>query len=398
LAKAVGYYSAGTVEMLVDDKKNFFFLEMNTRLQVEHPVTEEITGLDLVREMIRVAAGHPLSITDPTKVPIKGWAMEARVYAEDPARNFLPSIGTLKRYEEPKHLVEGIRCDSGVSEGAEISIYYDPMICKLISHGADRKQCVDRLRDALDSYVIQGVNHNIPFLREVLDHPDYLKGDITTKWLEQKYPKGFKGHVLTNSEKTWLAIRLAAIKFLQERLTSVSPVESMELSVKLDDHAAEEAPIIVKITASGGSLHASVGGSQSSMPLDLHGTADGTLFTSEKTTLQVMERRFDQLSVRYMGTQYTAMVQPVHVDKLSAHMPVIVKPDMSKVLVSPMPGTLISVEVKPGDRVVIGQEIAVVEAMKMRNILRAQADAVVKKVTVTPGTAVAVEQVLVEFE
>lgn len=412
LAKAVGYYSAGTVEMLVDDQKNHYQLEMNTRLQVEHPVTEEITGLDLVQEMIRVAAGHPLSVTDPTKIEINGWAMEARVYAEDPARNFLPSIGILKRYEEP--VGESVRCDSGITEGAEISIFYDPMICKLITHGKDRPEAMERLRKALDGYVIQGVTHNIPFLREVLDHPDYIRGDITTKWLEQLYPKGFAGHKLLPEEATWLAQRIAAIKFMGEEIVSFSSVSDLDGSlgkveyvVKFEqqqqpsgnhtDHGSgtsSSTSTSIPVTVERSVNHILVNGK----PILLNGKPDGILFDSDGVRLQVEGRRFDDITIRYKGTNYMATVLPKNVDALSGYMPVVEKPDLSKVLVSPMPGTLISVAVKKGDRVLAGQELAVVEAMKMRNILRSQTDGVVKTICVEPGKAVAVEQVLVEFE
>ncbi|XP_049557134.1 propionyl-CoA carboxylase alpha chain, mitochondrial isoform X6 [Orcinus orca] len=247
LAKAVNYSSAGTVEFLVDSKKNFYFLEMNTRLQVEHPVTECITGLDLVQEMIRVAKGYPLRHKQ-ADIPINGWAVECRVYAEDPYKSFgLPSIGRLSQYQEPLHL-PGVRVDSGIQPGSDISIYYDPMISKLITYGSDRREALKRMEDALDNYVIRGVTHNIALLREVIINSRFVKGDINTKFLSDVYPDGFKGHQLTENERNQLlaiasslfvASQLRAHHFQEDensRVPIVKPqVANWELSVKLHD-------------------------------------------------------------------------------------------------------------------------------------------------------------------
>ncbi|XP_073651489.1 propionyl-CoA carboxylase alpha chain, mitochondrial isoform X8 [Tursiops truncatus] len=247
LAKAVNYSSAGTVEFLVDSKKNFYFLEMNTRLQVEHPVTECITGLDLVQEMIRVAKGYPLRHKQ-ADIPINGWAVECRVYAEDPYKSFgLPSIGRLSQYQEPLHL-PGVRVDSGIQPGSDISIYYDPMISKLITYGSDRREALKRMEDALDNYVIRGVTHNIALLREVIINSRFVKGDINTKFLSDVYPDGFKGHQLTENERNQLlaiasslfvASQLRAHHFQEHensRVPVVKPqVANWELSVKLHD-------------------------------------------------------------------------------------------------------------------------------------------------------------------
>ncbi|PIO75773.1 biotin carboxylase domain protein, partial [Teladorsagia circumcincta] len=200
LALAVGYDSAGTVEFLVDSKRNFYFLEMNTRLQVEHPITECITGIDIVQQMLRVAYGHKLPLTQD-QVPLNGWAFESRVYAEDPYKGFgLPSIGRLSKYVEPRH-VEGVRCDSGIREGSEISIYYDPLICKLVTHGRDRQQALERMVEALDNYVIRGVTHNIPLLRDICQEERFRSGNITTKYLPETYPEGFQGATLNEDEE-----------------------------------------------------------------------------------------------------------------------------------------------------------------------------------------------------
>ena len=218
IAKAVEYFSAGTVEFLVDSKKNFYFLEMNTRLQVEHPITECITGVDIVQEMIRVAKGHKLKFTQ-NDIKIKGWAFESRVYAEDPYKNFgLPSIGRLTSYVEPT-FINNVRCDSGIEEGSEISIYYDPMICKLVTYGDTRKDALDTMTKALDNYVIRGVTNNISLLRDIVTEEHFVKGDISTAYLQQRYPQGFKGKELSVQEESSL-VAIAAIVFAKNQIRS----------------------------------------------------------------------------------------------------------------------------------------------------------------------------------
>ncbi|XP_038673891.1 propionyl-CoA carboxylase alpha chain, mitochondrial isoform X2 [Scyliorhinus canicula] len=266
LAKAVSYSSAGTVEFLVDSKKNFYFLEMNTRLQVEHPVTECITGLDLVQEMIRVAKGYPLGYKQ-ADIPINGWAIECRVYAEDPYKSFgLPSIGRLSQYREPLH-VPNVRIDSGIQEGSDISIYYDPMISKLVTYGATRAEALERMQEALDNYVIRGVTHNIPLLREVIIHPRFVKGDITTNFLPEVYPDGFKGHILSDAEhkellatagSIYVASLVKAQRFLEKSIripAAKQDQKSWELSVQLDDGVHS-----VTVSRSGSSYNVEVDG------------------------------------------------------------------------------------------------------------------------------------------
>lgn len=271
LAKRVGYFSAGTVEFLVDSKRNFYFLEMNTRLQVEHPITELISRIDLVEWMIRVAAGQPLPIHDQHAINARraGWAIEARVYAEDP-KTYLPCIGRLKRYVEPKNTLSlfdgslvrkedhpepaaatpgdmdgliwcdatGVRCDSGIVEGSEISIYYDPMICKLSTFGKDRAEAIARMVQALDHYIIQGPTHNIPLLREIVTHPKFVSGAISTKFLAEEYPKGFDGHALTEVELNQLVSMAATIQFSREltHYTGPTPPTSTSYLVKCKEH------------------------------------------------------------------------------------------------------------------------------------------------------------------
>uniref|UniRef100_A0A7N9C9U3 Propionyl-CoA carboxylase alpha chain, mitochondrial n=1 Tax=Macaca fascicularis TaxID=9541 RepID=A0A7N9C9U3_MACFA len=361
LARAVKYSSAGTVEFLVDSKKNFYFLEMNTRLQVEHPVTECITGLDLVQEMIRVAKGYPLRHKQ-ADIPINGWAVECRVYAEDPYKSFgLPSIGRLSQYQEPLHL-PGVRVDSGIQPGSDISIYYDPMISKLITYGSDRTEALKRMADALDNYVIRGVTHNIALLREVIINSRFVKGDISTKFLSDVYPDGFKGHMLTKSEKNQLlaiasslfvAFQLRAQHFQENsRMPIIKPdIANWELSIKLHDKVHT-----VVASNSGSTFLVEVDGSK------LNVTSTWNL-------------ALPLLSVSVDGTQRTVQYKVNILTKLAAELNKFmlekVTEDTSSVLRSPMPGVVVAVSVKPGDTVAEGQEICVIEAMKMQNSMTA---------------------------
>uniref|UniRef100_A0A8C4K011 Propionyl-CoA carboxylase alpha chain, mitochondrial n=1 Tax=Dromaius novaehollandiae TaxID=8790 RepID=A0A8C4K011_DRONO len=357
LAKAVKYSSAGTVEFLVDSSKNFYFLEMNTRLQVEHPVTECITGLDLVQEMIRVAKGYPLRHKQ-ADIPISGWAVECRVYAEDPYKSFgLPSIGRLSQYQEPLHL-PSVRVDSGIQQGSDISIYYDPMISKLITYGSNRAEALKRMEEALDNYVIRGVTHNISLLREVIIHPRFVQGDISTKFLPEVYPDGFKGHKLTDLERREL-LATAASLYVAEQLRSQrflgtpripiakSQRNTWELSVHLEDGVYP-----VAVSKNGSSFSVEVDG------IKLNVTSEWNLASP-------------LLSVTIDGTQRTIQYKLQILTKvaaeLSKYMPEKAAEDTSSILRSPMPGAVVAVSVKPGDTVSEGQEICVIEAMKMQN-------------------------------
>ncbi|XP_060047801.1 propionyl-CoA carboxylase alpha chain, mitochondrial isoform X2 [Erinaceus europaeus] len=361
LAKAVKYSSAGTVEFLVDSKKNFYFLEMNTRLQVEHPVTECITGLDLVQEMIRVAKGYPLRHRQ-ADVPIRGWAVECRVYAEDPYKSFgLPSIGRLSQYQEPVHL-PGVRVDSGIQPGSEISIYYDPMISKLITYGSNRTEALKRMEEALDNYVIRGVTHNIALLREVIVNSRFIQGDINTKFLSEVYPDGFKGHVLTEQERNQLlaiasslfvAAQLRAQHFQEQESARVPAVKTQvckwELSVKLHDAAHT-------ITASHSGPTFSV-------------EVDG----SKLTVTGAWNLASPLMPVTVDGTQ--RMVQ----------------------CLSREPGGNMSIQFL-GTVVAEGQEICVIEAMKMQNSLAAGKAGKVKSVRCKAGDTVGEGDLLVELD
>ncbi|XP_017285853.1 propionyl-CoA carboxylase alpha chain, mitochondrial [Kryptolebias marmoratus] len=406
LAKAVKYSSAGTVEFLVDSKKNFYFLEMNTRLQVEHPITECITGLDLVEQMIRVAKGYQLQHAQKD-IPINGWAIESRVYAEDPYKSFgLPSIGRLSQYHEPLDLSD-VRVDSGIEEGSDISIYYDPMISKLVTYGATRAEALARMEDALDNYVIRGVTHNIPLLREIITHPRFVSGDISTNFLPEVYPDGFKGHQLDAGERRELLASAAALyitsqlrsqKILGNLRVSLAHVECScwQLCVELGDGHHD-----VDITKAGNTYTVEVDGEKVEvsgqwnlasplLPLTINGT---------EKMLQCLSREASGLIVlQYMGTLFKVRVLSKRASELNSYMPEKVAEDTSSILRSPMPGTVVAVSVKPGDTVAEGQEICVIEAMKMQNSLTAVRQAKVKCVHCKPGETVGEGDLLVELE
>ena len=505
LARAVDYVSAGTVEFLCDKHKNFYFLEMNTRLQVEHPITEYVSGVDLVHQMFRVAAGHPLpqELIDawnrPEGMPIKGWAIESRVYAEDPLRNFLPSIGRLDRYEEPQlhhvapedkseedmiaesnsdpsgHGFGGVRIDAGVSEGNEISMFYDPMICKLITHAEDRHQALQKMRDALDAYVIQGVGHNVEFLRDIMDSQRFIDGHTTTNFIPEEYPDGFQGrklspehrlhmaataalmHVIresrnyaisgqmhnggvdiesgdqkfgydgiggsygghqicvslspepgaaepnddekkTSSERrTWYAATVDWDKFGQNAVISVVPPPEENGS---EEQATAQAPYFYFSDIDWGAenplLRAKIGvidmGNMSGNDVEPPTT------DVSKLLLQHIKRLPEGFALGYRGALRDCIVRTPRQQELSKFM--LHKPgiDYSKVLVSPMPGSLISLAVEEGQRVEEGQEVAIVEAMKMQNVLRAVKPATVRSIKASPGDTLSVDQVIVEFD
>ena len=401
LAKAVDYYSAGTVEFIVDDKKNFFFLEMNTRLQVEHPVTELITGQDLVELMIKVAANEELPFGQDD-VKLNGWALEARVYAEDPFRNFLPSIGRLVRYQSPQE-THHVRVDTGVTEGGEISIYYDPMIAKLITFGADRTEAIQHMRTALDSYYIRGVNHNIGFLSALIAHSRFQSGKITTNFIAEEYPDGFHPQDLPAEDPIIQVIVAASIHHAyQQRAASISgqvaghgrQVDDTWVVVTRDGHQ----PVTVRKITDGysvivdGTTHEFQTDWQPGEPL-----LRGNLVGDKNLVIQV-ERENIAYRLTHGGSQDDVLVlSPAHAE-LNALMPVKEPPDTSKLLLSPMPGLLISLAVAEGQAVKAGEELAVIEAMKMENVLRAERDAVVNSIKAATGESLMVDQVIMDFE
>ncbi|XP_035149234.2 propionyl-CoA carboxylase alpha chain, mitochondrial isoform X4 [Callithrix jacchus] len=373
LAKAVKYSSAGTIEFLVDSKKNFYFLEMNTRLQVEHPVTECITGLDLVQEMIRVAKGYPLRHKQ-ADIPINGWAIECRVYAEDPYKSFgLPSIGRLSQYQEPLHL-PGVRIDSGIQPGSDISIYYDPMISKLITYGSDRTEALKRMEDALDNYVIRGVTHNIALLREVIINSRFVKGDISTKFLSDVYPDGFKGHMLTKSEKNQL-LAIASSLFVAFQLRAQHFQDHSRVPVIKPDIANWE------------------------LSIKLHDKVHTVVASNSGSTFSCLSREAGgSMNIQFLGTVYKMHILTKLAAELNKFMLEKVAEDTSSVLHSPMPGVVVAVSVKPGDMVTEGQEMCVIEAMKMQNSMTAGRAGAVKSVHCRAGDTVGEGDLLVELE
>jgi propionyl-CoA carboxylase alpha chain len=474
LANRVGYFSAGTVEFLVDSKKNFYFLEMNTRLQVEHPITELITGIDLVEWMIYVAMGRKLPITNQEQVNslLNGWAIEARVYAEDPS-NYLPCIGRLRRYVDPSVLIDSnsheqngslilndkdgsiVRCDSGIVEGSEISIYYDPMICKLSTWGKTRQKAIDRMIQALDIYVIQGLTHNISLLREIMTHPRFISGAISTKFLKEEYPEGFHGHKLQSPEEKCIVDAAAIMKILLSEYIVQNPLNQIKgipmtkdpqnLIVSLPANSTAESTrhsysvsnivfqqtelfrevswtvscIISSTTEEKKSSGNTWAVKMSTLP-NSNILYQVSLTPSSKTSkskgidsiFQIMDNQNGALDshalssqvqslsiqIRAFGTIYTREVYTTR----QAEMLCWLKPkpirDLSKCITSPMPGNVLSIRVKEGDSIREGAELIVVEAMKMQNVLRASRAGKVKTISVKDGQNVAADDLLLELE
>ncbi|HIP79061.1 MAG TPA: acetyl/propionyl/methylcrotonyl-CoA carboxylase subunit alpha [Kiloniellaceae bacterium] len=407
LAEAVDYRSAGTVEFIVDKSKNFYFLEMNTRIQVEHPVTELITGLDLVEWMIRIAAGEPLGFGQ-ADVQMDGWAVETRVYAEDPLRDFLPSIGRLVRYREPQPPEDEaltVRVDTGVEEGSEISMFYDPMIAKLVTHGPDRASAIAAMQAALDAYCIRGINHNVAFLASVMTNPRFREGRLTTSFIAEEYPEGFKG-VEADPATTDVLIAVAAI--LQHRRKEQETAISGQMDGHTEFDAAKPADWVVML---GQDAHARtvtpvegayrVTGGASNLLIETDGRLGDLLlpcFVDGRPVTVQVERRGPALRLGQAGIAVEALVLSPLAAALAAVMPVKEPPDLSRFLLSPMPGLLISLAVEEGQNVKAGEELAVVEAMKMENILRAERDGRVAKLHADPGESLAVDQAILEFD
>ena len=406
LAKAVGYSSAGTVEFIVDAKRNFYFLEMNTRLQVEHPVTELTTGLDLVEQMIRVAAGEKLPFKQ-SDVKLKGWAMESRIYAEDPYRNFLPSIGRLTRYRPP---MEGeqrdrtvIRNDTGVVEGSDISVYYDPMVAKLCTWGPDRITAINAMQEALDQFEVEGIGHNLPFLSAVMGHERFRKGNFTTAFIAEEYPEGFRGVVAQGEALKDLA-RIAVYMHLktQERATQIGGAIA-------NHHRKIGGEYVVSIGSAMFAAHAvreAVGyhiGLENEVALlvssawQLGQTLGHFRFDGKELNVKVSVSP-KGIRLRRRGMDVLAQVRTPRVAALATLMPIKKPKDLSLQLLSPMPGLLRSLSVNLGDTVEPGQAVAVVEAMKMENVLRAERRAKVKRLAAAVGDSLTVDQVIVEFE
>ncbi len=420
LAQAVNYTSAGTVEFIVDGNRNFYFLEMNTRLQVEHPVTELITGVDLVEQMIRVAYGEKLPFAQKD-VTLTGWAMESRLYAEDPYRNFLPSIGRLSRYRPPVEVAAGplletgkwqgdastgdtaTRNDTGVYEGGEISMYYDPMIAKLCTWAPTRAESIEAMRHALDGFELEGIGHNLPFLSAVMDHPKFVSGDMTTAFIAEEYPEGFEGVTLPEDQMRRVVAAATA-------MYRVSEIRRTRVSGRMDNHervvgnhwvarmGETEWPVTITADHDGATIR--FDDSQ-----DIRVTSDwrpGTMLaklTVDGGPLTVKVSKIPQgFRVRTRGADFKLFIRSPRQTELARLMPEKLPPDTSRLLLCPMPGLMVKLSVEEGQEVQEGQALCTVEAMKMENILRAERKGVVAKINAAAGDSLAVDDVIMEFE
>ena len=421
LAKAVQYQSAGTVEFVVGKDQDFYFLEMNTRLQVEHPVTECITGLDLVEQMIRVAAGEKLSFTQ-ADVKRDGWAIECRINAEDPFRNFLPSTGRLVRFQTPPttmtqgdtHALLGVRVDTGVQEGGEIPMFYDSMIAKLIVHGRDRNEAIAKMREALNGFVIRGISSNIPFQAALLAHPRFVSGEFNTGFIAEHYSQGFFAEDVPHQDPDFL-IALAAFVRRKSReraagLTGQLPGYDVQvghrytvielgkggqnryIDVQVDDFPAQHGVAVIVV----GERRYAIQSNSRLNDIRISGTVNGQPFTAQ------VERGTAKnplaLQVQHNGKRLEALVVSSRMAQLHQLMPFKAPPDLSRFVLSPMPGLLVDVAVQPGQKVLAGERVAVIEAMKMENVLFATQDGVVKQVVAKKGDSLSVDQVIVEFQ
>ena len=405
LAKAVGYFSAGTVEFIVDRDKNFYFLEMNTRLQVEHPVTELITGVDLVEQMISIASGKPLSISQKD-IKLSGWAIESRLYAEDPYCNFLPSIGRLTRYRPPTEVKEKaviVRNDTGVFEGGEISMYYDPMIAKLCTWAPNRAKAIEQMRTALDRFELEGIGHNLPFLSAVMDHERFVSGNITTAFIEEEYPDGFNGVDLSDDKIIDLAACAAA-------MNRVAEIRRTKISGRMDNHERRVGDDwVVQISGKVFSVNVSADTSGANVIFEdktsIRITGDwfpgkklANMNANDNKLVIKMSKLTGGFRMRTRGADLKVLVRSPRQAELSEYMQEKLPPDTSKMLLCPMPGLIVKIDVKVGQEVQEGQPLCTVEAMKMENILRAERTGTIAKINSNVGDSLAVDDVILEFD
>ncbi|MHA6267236.1 acetyl/propionyl/methylcrotonyl-CoA carboxylase subunit alpha [uncultured Aliiroseovarius sp.] len=421
LAQAVDYASAGTVEFIVDGDKNFYFLEMNTRLQVEHPVTELITGVDLVEQMIRVAAGEKLSISQKD-VTLNGWAIENRLYAEDPYRGFLPSIGRLTAYRPPAEQAAGpllendkwqgdapkgktvaVRNDTGVFEGGEISMYYDPMIAKLCTWAPTRDEAIEAMRVALDSFEVEGIGHNLPFLSAVMDHPVFIKGDMTTAFIEEQYPDGFEGVALPKDALKKIAASAAA-------MYRVAEIRRTRITGRMDNHErkvgkrwvvslqGEDFALKIKADKKGSTVKFEDGTKLRVASDWTPGDSLARLKVNDEPLVLKVDKITSGFRMRSRGADLAVHVRTIRQAELARLMPEKIAPDTSKMLLCPMPGLIVKLAVEVGEEVQEGQSLCTIEAMKMENILRAEKKGVVTKINASAGDSLAVDEVIMEFE
>ncbi|EPY32531.1 propionyl-CoA carboxylase alpha chain [Angomonas deanei] len=399
MARAVQYVSAGTVENVVNPKKEFFFLEMNTRLQVEHPITEEITGVDLVEQMLRAAADLPLSVTQDD-IKINGWATECRVYAEDPTKNYFPSIGRLSQYQEPRG--EGVRCDSGIVEGSQISVYYDPLICKLSTWGKDRQECIERMEKALDEYVIRGLKHNICLLRDVVTNETYQKGTLTTNFLAETYPDGFKKTDLSDAERKVMYEAAACMHIKREALhfTKGSITEG-QFYLSIGPKQENEVPVYARRTGEN-SFEVAETAKGPFRPIEVFWSVNFPVIRvkegNSENILQFWGTNEVSYGVQMKGTTFNVNVLNDLQSVLNHFVPEVEEGLNAKQVLSPMPGVIVGVKVSVGEKVVAGAELLTLEAMKMRNKIHAMADGTVKEIKVKLGDTVEDSEVLIEFE
>ena len=420
LAQAVDYTSAGTVEFIVDGDRNFYFLEMNTRLQVEHPVTELITGIDLVEQMIRVAAGEKLAFSQDD-VRLDGWAIESRLYAEDPYRNFLPSIGRLSRYRPPAEVAAGplaangkwlepapegegaVRNDTGVYEGGEISMYYDPMIAKLCSWGPDRDAALETMRVALDAFEVEGIGHNLPFLSAVMDHPRFAAGDITTAFIDEEYPEGFAGVTLPEEALRRVAAAAAAMYRVVE-------IRRARISGRMDNHErrvgtdwvvslqGEDFAVTIDADPAGSTVTFADGHAMRVTSDWVPGQTLARLEVDGAPLVLKVDKNAAGFRLRTRGADLQVHVRTPRQAELARLMPEKQPPDTSRLLLCPMPGLVVKLDVEEGQTVEEGQALCTIEAMKMENILRAERKGVVARINAAAGDNLAVDDVIMEFE
>ena len=420
LAQAVDYASAGTVEFIVDGDKNFFFLEMNTRLQVEHPVTELITGVDLVEQMIRIASGEALTISQDD-VQLNGWAIENRLYAEDPYRGFLPSIGRLTRYRPPAEQAAGpllendkwqgdaaagpvaIRNDTGVYEGGEISMYYDPMIAKLCTWAPTRDEAVEAMRVALDSFEVEGIGHNLPFLSAVMDHPIFVAGEMTTAFIEEQYPDGFQGVELPERDLSRIAAACAAMHRVAEiRRARVSGrMDNHERKVGTDWNVALQGAsmdVVIDADHDGSNVTFADGTSMRVSGDWTPGDQLAKMMVDGAPLILKVGKISGGFRIRTRGADMKVHVRTERQAELARLMPEKVAPDTSKLLLCPMPGLVVKLNVEEGEVVEEGQALCTIEAMKMENILKAEKKGTVSKINASAGDSLAVDEIIMEFE
>jgi len=406
LAKAVDYDTAGTVEFVAGQDKSFYFLEMNTRLQVEHPVTELITGVDLVEQMIRSAAGEKLSLKQED-IKLNGWAIESRIYAEDPYRNFMPSTGRLVRYQPPVESSQdglAIRNDTGVFEGGEISIFYDPMIAKLCTHGKDRASAIAHMSDALDQFYIEGIGHNIPFLSAIMNHPRWLSGSLSTSFIDDEFPEGFEGGKRSEKITDKLAVVGAFLDHVENsrrrqisgQMGGKAVVFDNQRVVNMGDDwvnvaVQPENGKMIHVVLDGDKTCTLEGKWKPGTPV-WHGKING-----EDVSVQI-RRSLNGYNLSYRGVEEIVRVYTEREAELAKLMPVKIPPDTSKTLLCPMPGLVVTIDVNVGDTVEVGQKLAVVEAMKMENVLRAERQTTVTSINAKQGDSLAVDAVIMEFE